>query len=589
VVAFGFARFTPTRTMKSLLAALCCAALVIASPRMLEAQAPSELERAKELFRQGNELRKAGDCQRALELFVQSRKLVPSVPNILNAAYCLNVLGRFDEALEHYELLLTKFKAELRPEELELIAPAMARLRDQVGSLDVRVNVADAKLIVDGRARGKLPLIAPIRVLPGSHEVVVSREGYESFQSRFDVGAGKLHTVRAALKPLKLAGRLRVDEPRGAELIVDGAPVGKLPWEGTLAPGEHWIAAHKGELGSAPTRVIVVTGQTMLGTLSLRVLGPELSIAVDPPSAEILLSGVALGRGRWQGRLPRGRHNLQARAEGYFAGERSVEVTATEPRSVSLKLKIDESHPRWGAKRGAFFVDGVLGFGAAPGLGTGAEASCEEGADCASNGVALGFLGAARGGYELPSRLSIEILVGYLYLQKSLERRFAAIGSVPAVFDLEDRLRVAGPLLGAGVGYRLPLSEQFSLHAALFGGAILVGARDQIEASATAAGQTTSASVAGSGRTTRSANLLVMPELGLGLRLSRVRLGLGVLVPILLLQGPDNEHGETSIDQSQQCAANNVFCTQALPFSERERAHGRLLAIVPAISAGYSF
>src|SRR6185503_18456536 len=65
------------------------------------------LEQAKELFRQGNELRKVGDFQRALDFYRRSRRLVPSVPNTLNAAFCLQQLGRYDEALQLYENLLT--------------------------------------------------------------------------------------------------------------------------------------------------------------------------------------------------------------------------------------------------------------------------------------------------------------------------------------------------------------------------------------------------------------------------------------------------------------------------------------------------
>jgi hypothetical protein len=144
-------------------------------------------------------------------------------------------------------------------------------------------------------------------------------------------------------------------------------------------------------------------------------------------------------------------------------------------------------------------------------------------------------------------------------------------------------------LLAAGVGYRLQVTEQFSLRGALFAGAILIGAKDEIDASATAAGQTASATVAGSGEMTRSANLFVMPELAARVSLSRFRLGFGVLVPLVLLQGPDNEHGETSIDQFEQCTAGNVFCTSAQDFSVRERAYAPFVTVVPAVSAGFVF
>ena len=42
-----------------------------------------QLEQAKQLFMQGNEMRKAGDWERALEYYVKSRDLVASVPNTI--------------------------------------------------------------------------------------------------------------------------------------------------------------------------------------------------------------------------------------------------------------------------------------------------------------------------------------------------------------------------------------------------------------------------------------------------------------------------------------------------------------------------
>lgn len=572
-----------------LLACMCATALARAQP-------PDEptLERAKELFRKGNELRHAGDCERALALFQESRDIVPSVPNILNAAYCKNTLGRYDEALEDYETLLTELKSELSTAEINAIQSSMAKLGERVGSLNVIANVPGATLVVAGRARGKLPLAAPLRVVAGTTNVVVMREGYTSWTGTVVVEAKKLASATAELSPLKIAGRLRIDHPSlaGAELVVDGAPVGKVPWDGVLGPGSHWISVHKGERGSAPESVIVVKGQTASITPALSPLGPALSIRVEPSNAEIVVGEVAVGRGAWQGRLPRGTRRLTLRAEGYFTESRTLSIASSAPRWLEIRMKVDRDHPRWGLEHPHFWLEGMAGLPIVPSLGSGAETSCGDTSTCSKNGVALGVLIAARVGYELPNRISLHLLGGYAHLGKSVERSFDAsyaispTQSVDARFDLVDPIRLSGPLLAGGISYRLPFGSAFQLRAGLSAGAMLVQSRDEVDGEARANGEIAEVSVLDSGARSRSADLFVMPEARIEYRVGAVHVGLGVLVPYFFLQGPDSERGATVVDRPDLCSTSAIHCAPFQSLTERERAYGRFLAVVPSLAVG---
>src|ERR1700677_2207222 len=75
--------------------------------------ADGQLREAKALFQEGNTRRRAGDLPGALEFYLRSRAVVPSMPNTFNAAYCLLQLGRIDEALELYEEVLIRFRGEV--------------------------------------------------------------------------------------------------------------------------------------------------------------------------------------------------------------------------------------------------------------------------------------------------------------------------------------------------------------------------------------------------------------------------------------------------------------------------------------------
>ena len=141
-----------------------------------------------------------------------------------------------------------KPKVKPRPKEPvkdpeELLAPLAPSTRSL---LTVRVppSMKGARLFVDDREVGTLPL-TPLDVAPGEHVVAVRRSGYSDFSRRVSVLAGKAAEVVATLEPV--AGFASVTcEVAGAQVIVDGQPVGPVPLsELLLAPGGHEIAIRR--------------------------------------------------------------------------------------------------------------------------------------------------------------------------------------------------------------------------------------------------------------------------------------------------------------------------------------------------------
>lgn len=166
-----------------------------------EGAAEAKIARAKDLFDKGYALLKAGDCERALGLFKRSLGEAPSSSSTMNAAYCLNDLKRADEALELYEDLLITYAAELSDGDKAMIEAAVAALRKKVGSIEISASADGGQVIIDGRARGKLPLDAPIRVTEGEHVVRIQKDGEELFERKVHVSAGAAITVDARLPP----------------------------------------------------------------------------------------------------------------------------------------------------------------------------------------------------------------------------------------------------------------------------------------------------------------------------------------------------------------------------------------------------
>jgi hypothetical protein len=568
------------------------------APRAPVSPEQARLDEAKELFRKANELRAAADYEGALDFYLRSRRVVPSVPNTLNAALTLDHLGRYDEALEMYESLLTSFP-DLDEKDRKSIGPAMSILRNRLGMLDVSSNVAGV-LMIDGRQRGKLPLASPLPVMPGSHVVRVLKDGYDTFEQNIEIKAREKLLIDARLARLTRVGKLRVDDPKlaGADLFIDGGKVGTLPWEGTLAPGRHRYQVRKDEIGSAPRSAIVVEGQTVLVEPSAGPLGPDLRFVVDPPSAQLVLDGVLLGEGQWQGRLPVGRYLIEAREPGYVVERRYLDVTRDRGGTSSFNLAIDEDSPRWARKEiGKLWLEGFVGYGLAGSFGSDMEAHCDRGA-CSDSGMVAGPVLGARVGWEFPIGASVELGLGFLSLSTELEREVAdsyddgvSTERVSVEYHYRDRIRLEGPFVLAGAAFPIALGARFELGLRADIGVVFAGVRDTIDATASAEGRSVPAEVQNSGKTVRSAAVFAAPELRLSYGFDAFKVGVGIAALIFPTSGPRLETGDTRAKGTDACAVPPypVDCAKNSDAVAAERSFSPFIVWLPSISAGYTF
>jgi hypothetical protein len=562
---------------------------------------PAAIEEAKRFFEEGESLRNAGKYQAALEAYQKSRALVPRASNTLNVGVCLFNLGRYDEAYEFFEEALTKYpEGSLSKEARDSTKGSMATIETRVGRVDVSANV-DGTLVIDGRTRGKVPLPAPLRVNPGKHVVRVLRDGFETFEATAEVKPGETITLDAKLNPLTSAGRLRIegdDVLVGGTISVDGAAVGTIPWEGTLAPGTHVCMVAKGDVGDGPLLVNVIVGQTVKLAVQGKPLGPERRIVVDPATADLSIDGKAVGKGRFQGRLPIGAHVVEAREPGYHNGKSSLEVTPEDGADFAVTLKVDEAHPRWRVNKtsGHFGAELLGGYGKASSFGDDPN-WCAGTKACPQTASPSGFRVGALGSYQLDGGLGFFVRAGWLRMSRRLERQydssFANGGvTVPTSYDLFDEQLISGPFAGAGIGYRLSLSSLFDLSGRVLIDAAFVGVSDVVTGTGTGGPRTLTVTAQGSGITSRGLMLMVVPELAAGLSFGPLRVSLGAAFPLSLIDGPAMGLQDTVVNDPKK--DSNTY-KQAIDnargesFAPAARAFSRFVTIVPQASIGYSF
>jgi hypothetical protein len=459
-----------------------------AAPSASASGSPDDAKKneAKEHFVKGVDLMQLEQWDAALVEFNASLALFATRNARKNAATCLRQLGRFAEALDEYELLLKEYGGQLSPQDLDFVNKSIADLKNVTGFIVIETSVAGATVVIDSKPRGTTPLPGPVRVGQGTHTIRVIKEGYIPFETTSPVLGKQTVKIEAKLSVLARSGSLTVIETNGAdaEVIVDGAPKGKVskdPYSEKLAPGTHWVALKgAGKMGTQPAPVTVALDQTATLRLTLEELPGEARIETEPVGAAIVLDGVPVGQGSWEGRLRAGSHKVDATSEGYFRTTKTFEVVADGKASIKVNLDRDENSPFWTAGRARKISLGVFGSGVYGlfGMGGDYERSCnKEGVNCYARSRALGFIGGVRGGYEVAPGLSIELDVGYAYIQSSLSRKttLSGEGQVPVKVDITDTWTVTGFVVGAGLAYRF-LRKPIMIYGALTGGAIL-GAR----------------------------------------------------------------------------------------------------------------
>lgn len=536
-------------------------------------------EEAKARFERGMSFfdRKVWDA--ALAEFLASRAAYPTRSNTQNAAICLRNLNRNDEALDLFEALLKDFP-NLTAAERGAVEKEIKELESLLGTVDVRAPQDGAQISIDGRDRGTTPS-PPIRVSAGSHVVKVYKEGFAPVEKRVEVASKQNVVFEARFESLSQSGRLSVTESEGkaAEVVVDNIVVGKTPWQGLVAVGDHVVFLRgEGNLGTQPASAAVRINQVTPIVLALEALECPLRVEPTPGGATVAIDGVVVGSGVWDGRLRKGRHKVEVAQAGFVPQERSVDLLPGKPERVAVGLERDPSSPLWRAQRGPrIFVELAPSFPLALVLGG-------EVADSGSASFPIGVNGRAHAGYELPSGLGFGIDAGYLYLTRVVNDRaetLRPVGKAEARGTARDQTSLKGLLLGGSVHIRQG-SDKMPLTLRVGVGALLANATDRRTAEMPDGPGGPTVNVAATKSSADLVFLYVAPEARLGYRItSNIEVSAGV--DVMLMVGL----GKAAWDLSQAV----VLGRQGLATYAEERSMfgSTLLLVNPGVGARFEF
>lgn len=184
-------------------------------------QAREHLAEGDRHLARGDELMERGRMERALEAYEAglasyqaAHEAYPDDKIYFPIALAEQKLGRFLEALHHYELLLD----ERRQLSRAVVAQArknIARVKKNLAALDLEVQPEGAAILVDGEEVGRAPLSGPHYMTPGKHTYAITLEGHTPVEGEVDIPPGKTEQ--------------RTIELEKVPVVVEAPPPGEAP------------------------------------------------------------------------------------------------------------------------------------------------------------------------------------------------------------------------------------------------------------------------------------------------------------------------------------------------------------------------
>lgn len=302
--------------------ATCCSALPRPAAAQQAAQAQPEDNKAlaRRYFQRGVELGGQGAYAESLQEFSRAYELSPHYTVLYNIGQAQVALGHAADAVDALRRYLSEGGANIALERRQQVEAEIIRQFARTATLELRVDVAQALVTIDGTARGRTPLPGPLRLDAGVHQVQVALPSGERKEQSLTLVAEQHQILEFQLQAAKPAPLLPPPLSPPSQPSVPVAP-GPLPRDDVSSSRGH--------------------GQTTLGI----VLG----------AVGVGLGGAALAHYFWN----RARyHEWQSQYSEYYA-----EPDATKRAEAN---QLAESIPR----ASAVTISLAIGAGLALGSGT---------------------------------------------------------------------------------------------------------------------------------------------------------------------------------------------------------------------------
>ncbi len=226
------------------------------------------------------------------------------------------------------------------------LASHAAAQRVRTVPVNVESAPAGATVYVDSADTpplGTTPL-TKVRIPRGRHTLIFRLANHAEGQLPVDVRRSR-ETFRITLQPL---GRVAVtagnEAAQGAQVKLDGNPVGTVPYEQTVQPGRHLLQVEREGFVTYQQWLDLAGGQVLTLPVVLERQAPRtgsLLVAADIPSARVSIDGQPRGQVPLVvDNLPPGEHQVEITAEDVPPKRETVRIIAGERATLNVVLRV---------------------------------------------------------------------------------------------------------------------------------------------------------------------------------------------------------------------------------------------------------
>jgi hypothetical protein len=181
------------------------------------AQAP-DVEEARRRFDRGVKLYSEGDFTLAVIEFERAYELVANYRVLYNIGQVSIQLRQYAKARQALEQYLTEGEGEIEEGRLAEVQADVDMLKSRTAKLTVTVNVAKARVFLDGKLLGVTPLPDALLVDAGSHSVEVERTGFRTTTKSVTMAGGddlKVNMTLELMQPERTVEKTIVVKDKG--------------------------------------------------------------------------------------------------------------------------------------------------------------------------------------------------------------------------------------------------------------------------------------------------------------------------------------------------------------------------------------
>jgi hypothetical protein len=252
---------------------------------------------ARDLFKQGDELQRAGHFAEALDKFQRAEQVFAAPTNELRIAECEGALGQLVESGEAYRQVV---RTALPPGSPPAFQAAVDQAKAEFDQVDPRIPrlvvqvqpvVPNVRLQIDGQAVPAALLGQPMPLDPGPHKASAGAPGYLGAEQSLLLKERETRVIQLVLKPAPSP------PPPPAPAATWVAPSGGSPATGPSPPPPPTTPAPAPEMPAPEPRRESRFGLLLGGHLGLELVGGTLPPDASDPDATSVDLGTVAGAG----------------------------------------------------------------------------------------------------------------------------------------------------------------------------------------------------------------------------------------------------------------------------------------------------